>query len=483
MNRVCNSSAYKQFLEAQREHWNKIAKVSPNGRAVGKYYHRYLEKSYRHLLSEGLRIIELGCGTGGLLASLSPSYGAGVDISPEMIGLARSRHSNLRFEVGDALTYESGKKFDVVIISDLVNSVFDVQILFENACKLCAPNGRIVMNFFSHVWRKPLELIGSPGLSSSLPEPNWLTTHDVKNLLFLSGEEPIREKTDFLMPINIPILATLFNRYLAKLWPFNIFCLTHFIVARPNPVPKPVSGDKAPSVSVIIPARNESGNVEGYFKRVPRMGSHTEIIIVEGNSTDDTYEVAEKAIKDNPEWDARLLKQPGKGKADAVRVGFQHAKNDVLMILDADLTVVPEDLPRFYRALVEGKGEYINGVRLVYPMEGRAMRFLNLLGNKFFSYAFSWLLGQPIRDTLCGTKVMYRKDYEKLAANRSYFGDFDPFGDYDLIFGAAKMGLKMVDVPIRYRDRTYGDTNIDRWRHGMILLRMVAFAARRIKFV
>src|SRR6185503_166522 len=173
----------------------------------------------------------------------------------------------------------------------------------------------------------------------------------------------------------------------------------------------------------------------------------------------------------------------GKGKGDAVRLGFEVAKGDILMILDADLTVAPRDLPRFFEAISAGKGEFINGVRLVYPMEEEAMRFFNLLGNKFFSWAFSWLLGQPIKDTLCGTKVIWRRDYMRVAANRSYFGDFDPFGDFDLLFGAAKLNLKILEVPIRYAARTYGETNIQRWRHGVLLLRMVLFAARRIKFI
>jgi SAM-dependent methyltransferase len=474
---------YDRFKLQQVAHWNKVADEIPDGSRRGSYYHDYVAKLYRFYISPGQRVIEFGCGSGNLLAGLSPSFGKGIDFSPAMIASARQRHPDLDFEEGDILTYQSDERYDVVILSDLVNSLFDVQRALEVACNFCAPGGRIMLNYFSHLWKMPLKLAGAPGMSSDLPEPNWLTPHDIRNLLHLAGAEPVRESVEFLFPFNIPIITSFFNRFLARLWPFRSLCLTHFVSARPVPVAKPLKGPDAPSVSVVIPARNEAGNVPDYFKRVPRMGSNTEIIIVEGNSTDDTYAIAEKEIAAHPKWDARLFKQPGKGKADAVRVGFQHAKNDVLMILDADLTVVPEDLPRFYKALVEGRGEYINGVRLVYPMEGRAMRFLNLLGNKFFSYAFSWLLGQPIRDTLCGTKVMYRKDYERLAANRSYFGDFDPFGDYDLIFGAAKMGLKMVDMPIRYRDRTYGDTNIQRWRHGMILLRMVAFAARRIKFV
>jgi glycosyltransferase involved in cell wall biosynthesis len=213
------------------------------------------------------------------------------------------------------------------------------------------------------------------------------------------------------------------------------------------------------------------------------MGSHTEIIFVEGHSKDDTFATIELAIQNHPEWDARLFRQTGKGKADAVRVGFDKAKGEILMILDADLTVRPEELPRFYQALVNGKGEFINGVRLIYPMQEQAMRFLNLLGNKFFSLAFSWLLGQPIKDTLCGTKILRKSHYERIAANRAYFGEFDPFGDYDLIFGAAKQNLKIIDMPIRYQDRTYGSTNIDRWRHGLLLFRMLAIAAIRLKFI
>ena len=183
-----------------------------------------------------------------------------------------------------------------------------------------------------------------------------------------------------------------------------------------------------------------------------------------------------------PEWDIKIAQQPGKGKGDAVRKGFGMATGDILMILDADLTVPPEDLPAFYEAITQNKGEFINGSRLVYPMEKNAMRILNLFGNKFFSMMFSWLLEQPIKDTLCGTKVIFRKDYEKLVKNRAFFGDFDPFGDFDLIFGAYKLNLKIVDLPIRYRERVYGETNISRFSHGFMLLRMVAYAARKIKF-
>jgi glycosyltransferase involved in cell wall biosynthesis len=204
---------------------------------------------------------------------------------------------------------------------------------------------------------------------------------------------------------------------------------------------------------------------------------------VEGGSTDDTEEVIRRVMAEEPDLPMRLLKQPGRGKGDAVRFAFAEAKADVVLILDSDMGVAPADMPKFVDALARGKGEMVNGSRLVYPMEGKAMRFLNLLANKFFALLFSWLLGQQVRDTLCGTKVLWRADYERIAANRTYFGDFDPFGDFDLLFGAARLNLKIVDVAIRYHERTYGDTNISRFRHGLLLLQMSAFAARKLKFL
>jgi glycosyltransferase involved in cell wall biosynthesis len=232
-----------------------------------------------------------------------------------------------------------------------------------------------------------------------------------------------------------------------------------------------------------VPARNEAGNIPQIFARTPEMGRGTELIFVEGHSDDSTYSVIQQEISKHSDRRCELLRQTGVGKGDAVRLGFANASGEMLMILDADLTVPPEDLPRFYDVLCSGKGDFVNGVRLVYPMEERAMRYLNLVGNKLFSLAFSWLLGQPIKDTLCGTKVLWKDDYELIVANRAYFGDFDPFGDFDLLFGAAKLNQKIVGLPIRYRERTYGTTNIQRWKHGWLLLRMVHFAASRIKFI
>jgi glycosyltransferase involved in cell wall biosynthesis len=338
----------------------------------------------------------------------------------------------------------------------------------------------VILNFYSKVWQGPLGIVRTFGLANPVLPQNWLTSTDIENLLQLSGFERVTSSREILLPLRLGSISKVMNRVIVRLWPFSHGAITNFVVARPQPS----FDDKPPqSVSVIVPARNEAGHIEDIVRRTPKMGSKTELIFVEGNSTDDTYEVIERVLAEQDSQDMMLLKQPGKGKGDAVRHGYAHASGDILMILDADMTVAPEELPRFYEALNNGTGEFINGVRLVYPMEGEAMQFLNHLGNKFFGIAFSWLLQQPVRDTLCGTKVLSRDSYDLIAANRSYFGDFDPFGDFDLLFGAAKLNLKIIDVPVRYRDRAYGDTNINRWRHGVVLLRMAAFAARKLRFV
>lgn len=466
----------KAYQQTRMAHWDSVAKKRDHWRGLGRWYHRRLNDIYKFLVNPNQRILEIGCGTGDLLAHLKPAHGVGIDFSAEMIQRAKKNHPELEFHQIDAHDLSSiDGEFDVIIFSDTVNDLWDVQRAIEQVKKFCAPHTRLILNFYNYVWQLPLTIAQSLNLAAPMLNQNWLTPEDIDNMLRLAGFESIRSTQEILYPLPLGGFA---NRYLVKLWPFYNFALSNFVIARPAPQP---AGQ--PSVSVVIAARNEAGNIKSIFERVPKMGSKTELIFVEGHSHDNTYETIADEIPLHPLTPSLLLRQPGIGKADAIRLGFEKASGDILMILDADLTVPPEDLPRFYDAIVSGKGEFINGVRLVYPMEKEAMRTLNFIGNKLFSTAFSWLLGQPIKDTLCGTKVMWREDYKKIAANRSYFGDFDPFGDFDLIFGAAKLNRKIIDLPIRYRDRTYGTTNISRWRHGILLFRMVAFAARRIKFV
>ena len=472
-------AAQLKYQQVRLRHWNQVARQLETWTGWGGYYHRRLTQVYQSLVSPGQSVLELGCARGDLLEALQPALGVGVDFSEEMINAARRRHPQLRFVQADAHALNLSEKFDVIILSDLVNDLWDVQTVLRQVAQLTTPRSRIIINSYSRLWEPILNVAQLLGLAKPTLYQNWLTVEDLASLLSLADCEVIRRSQEILLPLPILLLADVCNRFLVKLWPFKYLALTNFIVARPQPDAR----DKRPFVSVIVPARNEAGNIPDIFARMPQMGECTELVFVEGHSGDNTYSAIEAAIGAHPERCCQLIRQAGVGKGDAVRLGFARARGKMLMILDADLTVPPEDLPRFYEALCSGKGEFINGVRLVYPMEKQAMRFLNLLGNKFFSLAFSWLLGQPIKDTLCGTKVLWKKDYDAIAANRAYFGDFDPFGDFDLIFGAVKLNLKITDLPIRYRERTYGTTNIQRWKHGWLLLRMVIFAARRFKFV
>jgi SAM-dependent methyltransferase len=441
------------------------------------FYHKSLSRIYQKIIPKGSRILEIGCGDGRLLASLGGAYSVGIDFSEQKIHEAKKSHPQCHFFIMDAHSIDLiENSYDFIILSDLLNDVWDVQEVFEQILPYCNKKTRIICNIYSHLWNIPLRLARILGFASPALSQNWLTKNDLLNFLKISNLESLGYWQQILIPF--PFFNNFFNRYLVKIFPFNHLALSNFLIAkRVNRLPT-----GTPSVSVVVAARNESGHIRELLERIPLLAANMEIIFVEGNSTDNTYDTIRQEIKNFPNLNCRLFKQSGKGKGDAVRLGFHEARNDILMILDADMTVPPEDLPKFYNLIASGDAEFVNGVRLIYPMEDEAMRFFNLLGNKFFAFAFTWLLGQPIRDTLCGTKVLSKSDYQRIISNRAYFGDFDPFGDFDLLFGAAKLNLKILEIPVRYRARRYGETNISRWAHGWLLLKMVVFAARKIKF-
>ncbi|MBI4873879.1 MAG: glycosyltransferase [Acidobacteria bacterium] len=469
-----------QYARRRIAFWEDYSRGIARWDRFRRGYQSRLGEIVAFAIPPGLTVLELGCGAGDLLARTRPAEGVGVDFAPSMVRLARERHPGLTFLEADVHDLDLGRRFDVIILSDLINDLWDAQRVLEVCRRHAHPGTRLLLNFYSRVWELPRRAAERLGLAARPLQQNWFAPEDVRNLLYLTGWEPIRGSREILFPFPPPLLGPLLNRMLVRFWPFSRLAMTNFFVARPEPGPP--SGAE-PVVSVIVPARNEEGNIPNLFARIPQMGGKTELILVEGHSSDGTRAAIEREIAARPDLGARMVVQTGKGKGDAVRAGFSQATGDVLMILDADLTVPPEALPAFYRAWRGGKGELVNGVRLVYPMEDQAMRFLNTLGNRFFSLAFTWLLGQSIKDTLCGTKAIGRRQYQLLAANRQYFGDFDPFGDFDLIFGAARFNLKIADLPVRYGERTYGETNIRRWSHGWLLVRMLALALRRLKFV
>ena len=405
----------------------------------------------------------------------------GVDFSEGMVKEARKAHPHLDFRVGDiedkATIEDLPGPFDFILIVDTLGSIDDCQTTFEHLHGLCERHTRIIIGYFSHLWQPALRIAESMGLKTKQESQNILSTDDVRGLVELADLERVKSEFRILSPLRLFGLGRIVNKFVAP-WPIiRQFCLRHYSVCRSLRR----LGCDLKSASVIIPARNERGNIEPAVRRIPRFADVMEIIFVEGHSRDGTWEEIQRVAKMFSNVNIRALRQPGKGKADAVFAACSVANGDVLLILDADLTMPPEQLPKFWDAIRSGKGEFINGSRLVYPMEDKAMRFLNLIANRLFSVIFTWLLSQRFTDTLCGTKVLRRSDYMRLEARSASWGEFDPFGDFFFIFGAARMGLKVLEVPIRYASRSYGETQISRFRHGAMLLRMVIFAFFRIK--
>jgi hypothetical protein len=432
----------------------------------------------RHLQSELCRLVNATADTMtrhvvmvGLTDGIAFPHSA---IPTQNFGFARAQ------DLHQELTSDASKLAREVILLGALNRVDDIYTALHGVSETWKPNTRLVSISYNRIWRPIIRLMRT--FTGAQPnQENWIPPKEIENLLRQADFEIVERRSALLLPISLPILGTLVNRWLSPLPILRHLCVYNIVIGRPR-----FRQDKTePSVSVIVAARNEEGNVDALVRRLPRLANRQELIFVEGGSRDDTWGAIQRMIGAvNPSGSViSAYKQTGVGKGDAVRLGFARATGDILVILDADLSVPPEELPRFIHLLRTNHCEFANGSRLVYPMEKQAMQFLNIIGNRMFGVAFSFLLGQPVRDTLCGTKVLWSDDYRRIADQRSYFGDFDPFGDFDLLFGAARLHLKIHDVPVHYRERVYGSTNISRFRHGLLLLRMTAIAAKKLRFI
>ena len=465
-----------------KEHFDWVSEKDSGPRQRQKGYHRQVLQKLRHHIRPGAKVLEWGCGRGDLLHGLKPARGLGVDLSPNMAAQAKARYSeaNLEFREGDLLEGGIEETFDAIVLDFLPGYLPDVQKAFEHLHRSCHARTRIYIGSLNQLWKPALSMAQPLGFVVKQPPSNWLSTADLINLLELTGFEIVKSSTEHLFPFRCPLISGFFNRFLVRLPGFRHLGSSLFIVARPVARPE-LRGEL--SCSVILPARNESGHIKAALQRIPVMGKKTELIIVEGNSTDDTWEVIQREVAAyKGPLEVRYMQQPGKGKWDAVHTGFAEARGDVLVIQDGDLTAPPEDLPKFFDAIISGRAEFANGSRLVYPMESEAMKILNFFGNKFFASALSFVIGRPIKDSLCGTKMLLRSDYERLLQRIEAFGEFDPYGDFNLIFGSSLLDLAIRDVPVRYKDRAYGETNISRFSGAALLLRMTWFGLRKLRF-
>jgi SAM-dependent methyltransferase len=471
-------------LQATRAKFDALVEPHRRSKRKNAYYYRLLESYFKFFIPEGYSVLDLGSGDGNLLAALKPSRGLGVDLSPVCVAAARSAHPRMDFVEGCAETFVPDQAFDYIVLSDLVGYLDDVQTVFENLHHASHAGTRIVVGYYNYLWEPVLRLGDRLGLRMRQDHQNWLTQDDLQNLLKIAGFETVKRTKKILFPYYIPLVSWLLNTVIANLPGFNQLCLSEFIVARPVKRSASAQEEGWPSVSLIVACKDERGNIQELVERTPRFEGRLEMVFVDGHSKDGTQEEILRMQKLHPDKHIRLIDQgQTKGKGPAVHLAMREASGDILIILDADISVAPEDVPKFYHQLVSGEGEFINGCRLVYPMEHNAMRFLNVWGNKFFGLAFTYLLGQRLKDTLCGTKALYKADYEKIMANRAYFGEFDPFGDFDLLFGAAKLNMKILELPVRYYERRYGDIKIERFKHGTMLLGMCVIALKKLKFV
>jgi SAM-dependent methyltransferase len=469
------------LTEAWQEYYRRAAFTAPSHPAARDFLERDLRQTLQRWIPQDASVLDVACGAGDLLAALPNRERLGLALSPEVATEAHRRHPDLTVESFTLQELPPESRYDAVICNRMCHSVVDVRKLLVDMRDRLSTGGRLYLVAYNYFWELPTRLAELAGFKLPAPTSNWLSHSDLENLFHIAGLESVRFEDRMLMPADVPGLSPLINQYLGKLPVWQRLSMYRIYALRKRDV---LDQPRLASVSVIVPTRNEAGNVAAAIARTPVMGSQTELIFVEGGSSDGTWDTIGKAIAEyRGPLKLSAYQQQGKGKGDAVRLGFSKATGDILMILDADLTVPPEELPVFYDVIARGLGDYVQGTRLVYPMDPGAMRFFNKLGNMAFSQLFTYLLQQPIKDTLCGTKVLWRRDYERLAAGRSFFGDFDPFGDFDLIFGAAKLNLKIVEVPVRYRERVYGETNISRWKHGWLLLKMSGVAARKLRYV
>lgn len=470
------------MTESKKDHFDWVAENDSKQRRFQAGFHKQISEILKARIPRNSTILEGGCGTGTLLRSLDPQRGVGIDLSERMIEKAQSltTHDRIQFRAADISTAVNQETFDHIVCDYLLGYIDDIQSCLERLKESGHSQTRLHITSLNSVWKPLLSMGQKLGWVVRQPPSNWLSTSDIINLLEMSGWEVVSHSAELILPFDIPLLSDLFNRYAARLPGLRHLGSTILITARKRCC---FAESDSVSCSVIVPARNEAGNIRPALDRIPSLGKETEIIFIEGNSDDDTWETIQREVAAyNGPHKVKYAQQPGKGKWDAVRLGFSMASGDILVIQDGDLTAPPEDLPKFFNAICDGTCEFANGSRLVYPMESRAMRFLNLLGNKFFAITLSYILGQTVKDSLCGTKMMTKTNYQKLMDRIKEFGDFDPFGDFNLLFGSSLLHLRIRDIPVRYKDRLYGDTNISRFRHGVILLKMTWFGLLHIKF-
>ncbi len=454
-------------------HFNKIANDYDFWKKKNWYYYEQIKDFYQKNIPSDKSVLELGCGTGEILHCVRPIYGVGIDISEEMIKLAQNKFPDLEFIINPAEeSFTIEEKFDYIIMCDLLDHASDIWRVFKNLENFTEEGSRVIITTVNPIWDSIFMVLERWKLKMPEGPHNFLFKADIINLLKLFGYEIEQDGLFLLLPVYIPFISTLINRYLCRLPLIKNFSLVQYIIAKKT---EKETNDRELSCSIIIPCFNEAENVAECLRRIPQIGKFTEIIFVNDGSNDGTAEIVKGLVQESQR--VKLISySPNKGKAHAIKAGFDISMGDVLMILDADMTVMPEDLEKFFWAISIPEVDFVNGTRMVYPLEKEAMRGLNRLGNKIFSFLFTWLLGQRITDTLCGTKAILKEIYHKINMTK-----YDQWGDFDLLLNAAELRLRIVEMPVRYKRRLKGESKMRPFKHGFKLLLRCLIGFKELK--
>lgn len=449
------------MMDEIRKHFDAIAKDYDYYKKKNGYYHTQIKKFYKQIIPEGSSVLEVGCATGDLLDYLKPSYGLGIDISRNMIEEAKRKHPGLDLVHGEISSIFARSDFDFIILSNLLDYIDDIYTFFVSLKRWMGEYTKLIINHNNPLWA-PLIRIGAKfWLRTADAKRNFVTLRDACNLLEVLDFDISEKGFRLILPIYIPVVSHLVNKLFPRLYGINNFSSLQYIICRKRQL---ASKKKQLSCTVVIPCHNEEQNLVECVRRVSSPGSFTEIIIVDDGSIDNTFQIAKQISEQDPRVRAiRLEKNLGKG--NAVKVGFDNARGDVLIILDADMTVAPEDIPKFFNTIADGAAEFVNGTRMIYPMEKKAMKFLNFFGNKMFGVITSIILGQRNTDVLCGTKALLKRHYKYIKIEDCKWGDFD------LLYGAAKLKLKLVEMPVHYKKRVSGSSKMKAIKHGIGMIR------------
>jgi SAM-dependent methyltransferase len=450
-------------------HFNALAADYRALKARNGYYNGCLTRWCQSLVPPGRTVLDVGCGRGDVLAAVRPGRGVGVDICPEMTLRAQADHPGFEFITGPIEDFSEPGRFDAALCINTLEYMWDVGAVLDAVHATLRDNGRLLVTTANPLWSPVFHVASALGLRIPECRRLFITQLDLVNMLELHGFDIVYQRMDLALPKRIPGLSALVNWTLSRIPGVRHLCSTQLVVARKIPRTR-----RDYSVSMVIPCHNERDNVQRCVREARRLGTSTEVIFVDDGSTDGTASAIDPGL--NPDLEVRVISySPNRGKGSAVKAGFDAARGDIVVIVDADLTTHPEELQPLYEAFAMGRAEFVNGTRFVYPMEGRAMKWLNYMGNRLFTILVSLIMERRVSDTLCGTKAMFRSDYRHMVMGR------DPWGDYDVLFGAAQLRLVLRELPLHYRERTAGQSKMKSLRHTLNLLRMCWWGFWQVK--